>query len=188
MTLDELFESLNTRLALTWQKNGRFELTNFYVDTNYEIVIQIEKKPIYDVPVLKGKRTAEVSFYTKDKDGKESHEALNTFSPKQVMQILGIVQNSLLDKFEEYDAFYFTADKQFEDFEQKCRIYEQIVSRLSKRYRFHQKHQEQSNEIKYLASKIPFSLNEGSWFSDTLYLLSISKPVIFEEVYNKRNN
>jgi hypothetical protein len=156
------------------------------VDNNFEIIIQIEKKPIYDVSALKDKRTAEVSFYTKDKNtNKESHQALNIFSSKQVMQILGIVQNSLLEKFNEYDAFYFTADKQFEDYEQKCSIYEQIISRLSKRYRFHQKQQEHSNEVRYLASKVPFPLNEGGWFSDTLYLLSISKPVIFEEVYNK---
>lgn len=169
MTLEELFdihcESLSTKRNIQWQRNGRFELGSFdAVDRNF--TIQIENKPIihFDIPVLKGKKTAEVSFFQADPlTGKETFDATGEFSGSKAIQILGIVTNALLLKFKEYDAFYFVVKPEHTGMRQKTAVFYHIASRLAKSQGFHPYERTVEGAPAFLTSKIPIDNLPDDW-------------------------
>lgn len=130
MRMDEIF---NTKTELKWQQHSKFELTNFIcMDAKY--VIQIEKKqlPFDD---LRNKKTAEISFFRDFEDSEMAHSTTNDVDFP--FKVYGIVANSLITKFNEFDAFYFVANKRHsktaEQFESKKKIYRFIADRLAKK-------------------------------------------------------
>lgn len=132
MNISEIFDS--SLLDIRWQINGRYILCSFKIkDSEYQI--QIEKKPLpYDE--LKGKRTAEVSFSRNDIDDIEKSHS-TTKSSDFPGRIYGIVSNALTKKFEDFDAFYFIANRRHssstEEFELKTKIYFMLADRIAKK-------------------------------------------------------
>jgi hypothetical protein len=131
MEIWEIFDS--SIKDLKWQKTGRFELTEFEVDSQ-SFIIQIEQKRLH-LPSLNAFKTAEVSFFRKDLDGEKAFSTGNQSTIPS--SVYGIVSNSLLDKFKEYDAFFCTAEKRHSlsqsEFETKVKIYSMISNKISKR-------------------------------------------------------
>ena len=123
MNISEIFDS--SLLDIRWQINGRYILCSFKIkDSEYQI--QIEKKPLpYDE--LKGKRTAEVSFSRNDIDDIEKSHS-TTKSSDFPGRIYGIVSNALTKKFEDFDAFYFIANRRH-----KTKIYFMLADRIAKK-------------------------------------------------------
>lgn len=169
MLLIDIVESMDTRAELVWEQHGKFELTGFKMGSFY-IMIQIELKPIANIPVLNGKRTAEVSFWAEDPiTRKIRHDAMNIFDNKQAMQVLSIVLNCLLEKMEDYDAFSFVSMKRYPDYENKCKIYSRITDRVAKSYNFFPFKREHDNATEWVVSKIQFQLTEcGDWRNELL--------------------
>lgn len=181
-------ESFNTKAKLNWEQHGKFELTGFVMGDFY-IIIQIETKNIPDIPVLQNKRTAEVSFWAEDPNThKIRHDALNTYNPTQSLQILSIVQNCLIDKLEEYDAFVFQAMKRYPDYKTKCNLYSRMTDRVSKSYNFFPFKREDDSATEWIVSKIQFQLHEcGTWKNELLEFVrtelvpNLKSPVIIRK-------
>ena len=130
MIVLEIFDS---ELNLKWQTNGRFELTNFHYK-NAEFLIQVEKKTL-PFKELKNKRTAEISFSRNDVDVEKSHSTMSDVEFPAA--IYGIISNSLADKFSDFDAFYFIANRRHSrsnvEFDAKKKIYSFLADRISKK-------------------------------------------------------
>jgi len=150
----------DTKRNLQWQKHGNFELSSF-TENDEEYQIQIEKKPIFKIPELKGKKVAEVSFFLKNED--DSEKSFSTVKSKNpAFKVYSIVANSLLEKLNEYDAFYFLAERRHsseseEEYETKKEIYRFFadkVKRVNGR-RYYEK-EDYTGHI-YLVSSIPLS-------------------------------
>lgn len=159
MLLDEIF---NHTEQLNWQLNGRFELAEFTVD-NVKFQIQIDRKPLDAFADLKNKKTAEVSFFREDIQNHDDAHSTAGNSKKISVKVYGAVLNGLKDKFDNYDAFYFTAERKHstnqEEFEAKNRIYFYMSDRIAKHFHtlvyFYEK--ETSAKTEYLVSKIKLS-------------------------------
>jgi len=162
MKLDEIFD---TKLDLSWQLHGRHELTSFTVEDK-TFVIQIERRPLSEVPETNGLKTAEVSFYRHDLD---NDDAFNTTkeSPKMTSAIYGIMTNAVAVKFESYDVFYFSAERKHssnqEEYETKVRIYDALSRRVKGRYK---------NVFRYEAEvqdKMQFIVSKQELKDDTVF-------------------
>lgn len=163
MKLNDLIESLNTKLPLNWQKKGSYELTSFNID-EYVYVIQIELKPL-PIEELKGLKTAEVSFFLQNPpEDQTGFDTANVFKQTAV-KIFSIVYNALADKFSEYDAFMFTAKSRHssspDEYKTKRRIYDNLADRLAKSYGLFKYSKGVGDGQAFLVSKIKISLNEG---------------------------
>lgn len=128
-----LWEIFDTELDIEWKQSGRFVLGPFIWDDK-KYTIQIENKPL-DFPELKGKKTAEISFFRSDKEGEA---AFSTSSDTSFpIRVYGVSANALIKKYEEYDAFYFIAEKRHskneKEFKIKTDVYDLISDRLAKR-------------------------------------------------------
>jgi hypothetical protein len=129
MKLSEIFDSAP---PIQWQTNGRFELGSIsYHDFTY--VVQVEHKPLHIVG-LNGKRTAEVSFHRDLHDSELAHSTTGDIG--QPFVLYGAVANGLLEKFKQYDAFYFIANHRHSEsadqFESKRQIYFFLANRMAK--------------------------------------------------------
>jgi len=131
MKLSEIFDS---DVDLQWQINGRFILTSFTAN-GIPYLIQIEKKPLY-FDELKDKKTAEVSFARNDiEDTEKAHSTAK--SSNFSAPTYGVVANALTKKFEDFDAFYFTANRRHsssqDEFQSKANIYGILGNRIAKK-------------------------------------------------------
>jgi len=129
----ELWEILTSTAVIDWEHKGNFELGEFTVDDR-RFVIQIERKnpPGAFDP---SSRFAEVSFWSHGVDGDDAFKSDGRFtSPARVY---GIVANALIDRFSDYDAFYFSAERRHsedvKEFEARTGIYNWAAERISKR-------------------------------------------------------
>lgn len=190
MLVTDIIESLNIKADLTWEKQGVNELTGFVVNDSW-IIIQVTKLPITDIPVLKNKRTAEVSFRAENPStGEIRYDALNIFTPKESMLILSIVYNALVDKLVEYDAFYFTAEKRYTDYKKKATLYYRLTNRLAKSHNFVPFSKETPQAMEFIVSKIQFKLTEcGKWSNEIMEFVhhelgpKLTKPKIITTKY-----
>lgn len=152
MQISEIFD---TNLNLTWQTSGRFLLSSFKFETG-QYLVQIEIKPIKFLS-LKGKKTAEISFSRNDiEDGEAAHST--TSDEKIPFKVYGAVSNALMEKFDEFDAFYFIANRRHSkddsEFEAKKRIYFSLADRLSKKIGAYFYEQKSGADEEFLVSKI----------------------------------
>jgi hypothetical protein len=132
----KLYEIFNSKVDLMWQKQGRFDLAPISFE-GLPYQIQIEKKPLYDVFVEALKiKSAEVSFYKVDVDNEDkAHSTSNDFKINPAM-LYGVIANSVSEKFSEYEAFYFSAERKHsnseKEYKQKCKIYFFLADKLKK--------------------------------------------------------
>jgi len=129
-----VLEVFDTKLDLKWQTTSRFELASFKYK-HAEFLIQIEKK-LLPFKELKGKKTAEISFSRNDvQDVEKSHSTIGDVEFPSA--IYGIISNALADKFSNFDAFYFIANRRHsksgEEFNSKKKIYSFLADRISKK-------------------------------------------------------
>lgn len=134
MKLIEIFDHTE---ILDWQRNGKFELAKLILD-NAAYLLQIESKLLFpknQVLELVGKKTAEVSFNLLDIAGDNSFSTSN--SSTKPIKVYGAVLNGLAEKFTDYDAFYFSAERRHskteEEFESKKEIYLLAANKAKKR-------------------------------------------------------
>jgi hypothetical protein len=131
MMVSEIFD---TKFDIQWKSTGRFDLGAFRVnDRTYQV--QIETK-VLQYEVLKGKKTAEISFSRHDIN--DSEKSYSTTGEESVpLAVYGIVANNLEKKFKNFDAFYFEAvrrhSKTAEEFRIKREIYSFIADKIAKR-------------------------------------------------------
>lgn len=173
MKLNDLIESLNTKLSLHWQYKGTYELTSFTIG-KYVYIIQIESKPL-PIKELQGLKTAEVSFFLQNPPkGQTGFDTTNAFK-QSATKIFGIVYNALIDKFDNYDAFIFTAkvrhSSSSEEYKTKRRIYDHLADRIAKSYGLFKYSKRVGDGQVFLVSKIKISLNEG-WKQPVLEWIS----------------
>lgn len=158
MQLDEIFD---TEQDLIWQHQGRFELTTFNIG-NVNYTIQIEKKHMAKVPELKGKKTAEVSFFTDASDTKVAHSTTNQMR-HVATTVYGVVFNALEKKFQEYDAFYFVARPEHSQNEEqlgkKSDIYLTLANSVATRSNVRVYDQKSNYGNAFLVSKLPVENN-----------------------------
>ena len=159
----QLIEIFDTDLPLAWNKNGNIEQAVFKCDEEI-YVIQIEIKPLLDIPELKGKKTAEVSFF-KHVEGEENSD--KNFSTNQTktfsISVYSVVGRNLKRKFADFDAFYFSAEKRHsndvKEFDRKKQIYRSLADRLRKDISYNIKIYETENNSSatFIVSDIKFS-------------------------------
>jgi len=118
----KIVEILNTKIHLVWVNHDRFELTNFSAE-GIEYVIQIEKKPL-PFDELKNQKTAEISFFRTDDDSERAY--LTSHLERHQFSVYGAVANALAEKFNDYDAFYFVANRRHSDDDEQFRIKKKI--------------------------------------------------------------
>lgn len=131
----KLVEIFNSKIDLDWQKHGRFELSQFFVnETPY--IIQIEKRPILELQLEDSIKTAEVSFFRHDIENEKKAFSTQQENIKVPYVVYGAVGNALKQKFNNYDLFYFTAEKKHsnntKEYEQKIQIYRSLCIKLKK--------------------------------------------------------
>ena len=172
MKITEIFDS---NLDLQWQQNGRFELTSFTVG-NMEYSIQIEAKPLPSIPELKNKRTAEVSFFTKDTDISKAFSTQYEFG-NSAIKVYGVVLNAIANKFKDYDAFYFIAKPEHssntEELKTKSGIYLTLANKVATSNNIRVYDQKTKYGNAFLVSKFPIE-NNDDFINETLeYLKNI---------------
>ena len=172
MKMNEVFDSSIENLK--WQRRGRFELAKVSIN-DLEYVIQVEQKPL-DVMELKKYNTAEVSFFLNVENDEQSHSTTGT-AQRAAPSVYGVVLNALLDKFKEYDAFYFTLmgrhSSSLKEVEQKKRIYIFLAGEIAKRTPNTRVYDSRNNpEQEFLISKV--LIQKDSRFGD-IVKESISK-------------
>jgi len=157
MLFSEIF---NHQVELKWQKTGRYEMCEFTInDHTYQV--QVEKKPLnFHLQELKGKITAEVSFFRQDLAGEDAFTTTNktkTSSPK----IYCAVANGLREKFKNYDAFYFIAEKLHsktsEEFQSKKKIYFVMADNIRRTNGTYFYELESASKVEFLITKIKLS-------------------------------
>jgi len=175
--LNNYCESLNTKIPIQWHNQGRFEYGRFE-RFGRQFSIQIERKPIIHLPILKNKRTAEVSFYQYDPaTGDPKFETTSEFNSTEALQILGIISNAIFLKFQEYDAFYFVVKPEYGNVEQKATTYKHIADRLARSERIRVYERTIENAPAFLVSKFPVeSTNEG-WLNTFVEMLKQTNQV-----------
>jgi len=185
MKITEIFDS---SLNLDWEQQGRYKLAAFSVDGIW-YQIQIEEKPIVHAPELRGKKTAEVSFFKKDSsDDEKAHSTANDQDAPSA--VYGVVMNALKDQFAHYDAFYFSCEKRHSEtdkqFKLKVRIYNYAASEIkhkyfkAQRYRFHD-----INLEKWIISKIPFT--DKNFINEWLANLEFMKDKPYTRLFKDEN-
>jgi hypothetical protein len=128
-----LWEIVDSEVDINWIDKSTYELGAFKLDEKM-YVIQIRRIHVPGVEELSNKRTAEVSFFRGDiEDVERAHSTLgDVLYP---FKIYGVVFNALVKKFQEYDAFFFTAERRHSgvDFDKKIKLYDTLAHRLSRR-------------------------------------------------------
>lgn len=131
MELWELFEAFDSRVDIKWQGHGSGEYGVFALDDK---IYQIDLSKTL-VPHLKTKNAVEVSFHRAAMEKEKSFSSTNDITAPTA--VYGTVANALTDRFNKYDAFYFTAEerhsKNEDQYEKKARLYRILADRLSKR-------------------------------------------------------
>jgi hypothetical protein len=159
MKLQEIFDHTE---QLVWQRNGRFELSQFKINDGI-FNVQIDRKSLdHRFKELIGKRTAEVSFYRADIDDDKKAFSTNSGTTKSsTAKVYGAVLNGLSDKFNEYDAFFFLANRDHsnsdEEYNTKREIYSFMADRMNKKLGFYFYENNESKSTNYLISKIKLS-------------------------------
>lgn len=159
--LRELHEAFNTTIDIQWQQRGTAFLGLFSVN-DIPYVVQLST-PI--VPPVAGKKVAEVSFWLhNEQDTKQSFSTSkeHTTAPTTVY---GVVLNAVLEKANNFDGFYFTAEAQHstdEELEKKRRIYLTIAKQVAKKlsgtvYTYQGKH---ALEVLWMSSPLEY---RGKW-------------------------
>lgn len=157
----KVFEILNHAEELLWQKSGRFELSQFFIDgTPY--VIQIEHRGFMQFPELEKSLTAEVSFFRNDIENPDKAFGTVNQIKKPPVKVYGAVLNGLKDRFSDFDAFYFIAAKKHSlndmEFQIKGKLYSFMADKIVKSipgifyYEF-----ETTSDKEFLLSKIRLS-------------------------------
>ena len=169
MKINEIFDKT---IKLHWQQRGRFELTSF--DANGErYIIQIESKPV-NSQALTNKKTAEVSFFTDNTDVEQAHSTTGRTN-HTASSIYGIIFNALADKFQQYDAFYFTALSRHSinsEFSKKKNSYLTIANSLAKRTPHARVYDDKHNNgHAFLVSKITIQ-HDDTFVNETLKFIS----------------
>jgi CRISPR-associated Cas5-like protein len=130
-----IWEIFDTSIQLTWQQNGQYELAALNFE-NIPYVLQIYKTQLRQIPELLGKNTAEVSFFRSDLTDQQSFST--TYDVPSPTMLYGVISNALADKFANYDAFYFSAEKAHsstkDEYDAKVSIYQYAARRMLKRY------------------------------------------------------
>lgn len=106
-------------------------------------------------------------FFRKDLDGEKSFSTTN--ATKSIpSKVYGIVSNGLLEKFKEYDAFYFSAERRHStsvsEYDTKIKIYGAIANKISKRIGAYFYESEMSSHCQFLVSNQKLS-DEDQQFS-----------------------
>lgn len=130
-----LWEIFDTSVQLEWQQNGQHELSSLNYG-NKPYILQIHKVQLQQIPELLGKKTAEVSFFRDDLTDQQSFST--TYDVPSPTMLYGVISNGLSDKFVEYDAFYFSAERAHSntkgEYDAKVSIYQYAANRIVKRY------------------------------------------------------
>lgn len=156
MKLEEIFD---TKQNVEWQSRGEFELTKFIVD-NIEYVIQIQKMDNKNITETSTRKIGELSFRLKNvSDDTAFSTKLNTTAP---IKVYGIVLNALLEKFNEYDGYYFIALKRHsindEEYVTKIKIYQELLRRLYMKQSCCRYEKNETDGKIWLVTKVPISI------------------------------
>lgn len=130
MKLEEIFDSKIENLQ--WEKHGDYELAGFYVN-HIPYTIQIEQKTIPNVNGLFDYKTAEISYFRTDKDNNDAFKTTGE-SEFDTYALYGVLINALINKFEDYEAFYFSVERRHstndKEYRQKRYLNRTLVKRL----------------------------------------------------------
>lgn len=148
---------------LHWQKDGRFEMAKFQInDVSY--VIQLETLPNvthFNVPDFKGSKIAEVSFFIQKAVDIETSFSDQKDHQPAAMKVYSATMYGVADKFDEYDVFFFIAERRHSKdgmtFEQKTRIHRSLVAAMKSTKRFHYYEHEDNTKSTFIVSKIKLS-------------------------------
>lgn len=182
MKLNEIFDSKIDNLH--WQTHGKYLLTAVMID-EHEYIIQIEKRSLlfFDNP-LKVK-SAEVSFFKADeKDNEKAFSTQHVFK-KTPVSVYGVITNALIEQFNNFDAFYFSAEKRHsnnqKEFDQKKAIYFMLADRLKKKISGVELYElESETAAEYLVSKIEPNHKLKSALKEALKNFDRTKTAIFK--------
>lgn len=152
----KLWEIFNTNVKLSWHQIGNFELASIlYNNTPY--TIQLHNISMNHIPELKNKKIAEVSFYRSDLEHGEAFSTTNAINVT-LTALYGVVSNAVMDKFTEYDAYYFSAEQYHsnnnDEYNTKVGIYQFIAMRLSKKVGASVYTNTHSNGTEFIISKL----------------------------------
>jgi hypothetical protein len=150
----------DTSIDLEWQRNGRYKLCSFKYG-EFQYTIQIENKPIH-ITELKGKNTAEISFFRTDLSDEATHSTTGDIDLP--FKIYGVVANALAEKYHEYDAFFFSAISRHssskKELDTKAKIYFFLADKLSKKVGGKVYDNKDQHGLEFIVSKIKFESNE----------------------------
>jgi hypothetical protein len=148
---EELFESFNSEIDVGWSKHVWGYLGSFALDGKpYSIEMRTTK-----IPGLKTSNTVEVSFYRSDVDKIEKSFSSTGDIFHGAMKVYGAVFNALLQKYGEFDAFYFAAVKRHSgsDYAKKVDVYTRLAHRIFKKTGCNFYVAESPQETEFLLSK-----------------------------------
>ena len=130
-----------------------------------------------NIPELKGKRTATVSFAEQQEADVEKAFSTTGKMGRASHYVYSIVANALSDKFQDYDAYYFSALERHSgdasELDSKAKIYLHYANIVAKRHGV-RVYEDRSNYGKaFLISKIP--IESEQFFNEALEFMKNSK-------------
>lgn len=182
MKLNEIFDSKIENLQ--WQQNGRHLLSSIFID-DQQYIIQIEKKPLLFFDNALKIKSAEVSFFKADEEDSEKAFSTQNNFKKNPVSVYGVVINALIDQFNNFDAFYFSAERRHsnseKEFQQKKMIYFMLADRLRKKISNVELYElENERAAEYLVSKIKPNYKLKNTLKEALLQFDMSKTSIFK--------
>lgn len=161
MKIKDLVEIFDSKVDVHWIRKGRFDLAKVETETQ-DYQIEIEKITLNDwkIPELDGKRIGEILFGV-IKEVQTDNSFKTQRKEQNATKIYGVVSNALIDKFSEYDAFYFQVLKRHsnsqEEFETKLAIYQALIRILRQKEQIYSYVANTQFGVQYLISKIKLS-------------------------------
>lgn len=157
----ELHEAFNTKIEFDWQKYGDTFMAAFELnDTRY--VVQLHP-PI--VPPVQGRKIAEVSFFLYDESDERKSFSTSKKLTTTPTAVYGVVLNAALEKANDFDGFYFTAEARHssnDELEKKFKIYLALAQRACRNLGGTVYMRDGESGIAVLWVKQPL-LNPGKW-------------------------
>lgn len=185
--INEIFDHKEN---LAWQSHGDFQMAAFTMNSRrYQIQIQtIQRVPYRNVKELAGKKIGDVSFLDIT-DNKVSDDSFATSKDHQQssIKVYSTVLNGIADKFDDYDAYHFEADRRHsnsaEEFNAKLHIYESLVRSLKSKQAFHYYERNESGSKYFLISKIKLE-NDSERESGFIHPLKESMGMVSLDISN----
>lgn len=174
---DELQEVFDSKIDVSWSKQAWGYIGGFSInDQPYKV--ELRKTTVAG---LKGHNPAEVSFYLADVTDDSAFASTNK-AHHIASTIYGVVFNALNERYDDFDAFYFSAETRHSgnEYSKKVALYTHLATQISRRRGATLYVSENASRTDFLLSKI--EPTGSHWVP---YRKKIAEDHVFNELRRK---